>query len=209
MKFEKLSKDKIKVTINTDDLDYNNIDFSDFMTNSDETHSLFLHVLETAEKDYGFSTENYNLKVETVALSNGNFSLTITRVLDNVANSEVVSPKKPRVSRKIPNINSTSVIYKFNSFDDFCNLSNSLNNSTLFNYKQISKDSVLYYYKDKYYLLLKEINIKFHNLKGLFAIFTEFATYVNSSNIFNAKLYESGKVIFKKRALQNCIKYFN
>ena len=73
MKFEKISKDKIKVTITLDELNRNDIDFNSFMANSKETQSLFLDVLNTAEKDYGFSTDNYDLKVETIALSDRNF----------------------------------------------------------------------------------------------------------------------------------------
>ena len=49
------------------------------MSDSSETQSLFLSVLDKAEKDYGFITDNYQLKVETYALDNGTFMLTITR----------------------------------------------------------------------------------------------------------------------------------
>ncbi len=73
MKFEKISKDKIKVTISIDDLDKNDIDFNSFMADSEETQSLFLDVLDTAERDYGFITQNYDLKIETIALSDRNF----------------------------------------------------------------------------------------------------------------------------------------
>lgn len=37
MKFEKISKDKIKVTINIDDLNKKDIDLHSFMADSDET----------------------------------------------------------------------------------------------------------------------------------------------------------------------------
>lgn len=79
MKFEKVNNDKMKITLSSADLEANDIDFHSFMSNSNETQSLFLAVLDKAERDYGFSTENYQLKVETLALDNGNFILTITR----------------------------------------------------------------------------------------------------------------------------------
>ena len=207
MKFEKLNKDKIKVTLNTDDLTANDIDFHSFMSNSDETHSLFLDVLEKAEKDYGFSTENYNLKVETVALANGNFILTITRVLDNELNTEPIR-KKLHVSRKIPVVENSSIIYKFNSFDDFCNFSLALDNTSLINYKKIAKDYILYNYQNKYYLIMSNINIKSRELKNLFSLITEFATYVSSNDTYIAKLHEIGSIVFNKKAIQTCIKYF-
>ena len=64
MKFEKVNNDKIKVTLSKADLEANDIDMHSFMSNSEETQSLFLSVLDKAERDYGFSTDNYKLKVE-------------------------------------------------------------------------------------------------------------------------------------------------
>lgn len=208
MKFEKISKDKIKVTLNTDDLNKNNIDLTSFLSSdSDTSHSLFLNVLETAERDYGFTTENYNLRVETIALSNGSFILTITRVLDN---SKIDSNHRsgPKANRKSTTFNADCVIYKMKSFDDFCKLSNILNNLNI-KFSSISKNCSLYSYLNKYYLVLEKINLKNNNLKGIFAIFTEFAVFAGSSNVIIAKLNESGKIIFKNRAFQNCLKYFS
>lgn len=143
MKFEKINKDKIKVTLDNEDLIKNCIDLHSFMSNSKESHSLFLDVLEKAEKDYGFSTENYNLKVETLALSDGNFILTITRILESDLQNHELLEKKLRVTRKKHNEKISVAIYKFNTFDDFCNLTQSLNTSTLIDTDDIC--SVLYY----------------------------------------------------------------
>ena len=210
MKFEKINQDKIKVTINSEDLKKNDIDLHSFMADSDETQSLFLDVLDMAEKDLGFSTQNYNLKVETVALSDGVFILTITRVSDNSINnieSTYSAKKRLKVNRKTPDI-AASIVYRFNSFDDFCQFSNMLYDNISDNFKKIAKDTILYYYQNSYYLIFININIRFNELKKAFSLITEFATYVNSSDIFIAKIYESGKPIFKKNALGNCKKYF-
>lgn len=209
MKFEKINKDKIKVTLNSEDLSKNCIDFHSFMSNSDETHSLFLDVLDKAEKDYGFSTKNYNLKVETVALSDGNFILTITRALDTDAEnkSDTYVRKKLRVTRKLPKEVSASAVYRLSSFEDFCSLTNAIYNNKLIDVETICKDSCLYSYNNKYYLILKQINSS-AGLKILFSLITEFATYINSSYTFMAKLHENGQIIFEHNAIQNCIKYF-
>lgn len=213
MKFEKINKDKIKVILNNEDLNSKDIDFVSFMSDSNQTHSLFLDVLETAERDYGFITENYNLKVETVALANGNFILTITRILDTNTNTNTNTSsntkKKPSIRRKIPKLtNNSSVIYKFNSFDDFCDFVLTLNQEKTISYKNFSKDTVLYSYHNQYYLILKDINVKFVNFKSLFALLSEFSCYCNSSDIFIAKLHESGSIVFKSKAIQKCMKYF-
>ena len=210
MKFEKINNDKIKVTINKDDLSANDMDFHSFMSNSKETHSLFLSVLERAEKDYNFSTKDYSLRVETVALADGNFILTITRVLEPSGSFTESTPtkKKLKVARKIPKAETASVIYKFNTFEDFCDLANFIYAMPQFNYADLAKDFSLYKYNDKYYLSLSNINKDFKALKGVFASITEFGTYVDSAEIFEAKLFESGSIIFKNNAIENCIKHF-
>lgn len=206
MKFEKINKDKIKVTLDNEDLIKNCIDLHSFMSNSEESHSLFLDVLEKAEKDYGFSTENYNLKVETLALSDGNFILTITRILESDLQNRAPR-KKLRVTRKNHNEKIAVAIYKFNTFDDFCNLTQSLNTSTLIDTDDICSDSILYSYNNNYYLILDNIHIS-TNANSLLAMLTEFSTYVSSSNSYISKLHENGNLIFKSRAIQNCEKFF-
>ena len=206
MKFEKINKDKIKVTLDNEDLIKNCIDLHSFMSNSKESHSLFLDVLEKAEKDYCFSTENYNLKVETLALSDGNFILTITRVLESDAPNQAPR-KKLRVTRKKHDEKISVAIYKFNTFDDFCNLTQSLNTTTLINIDDIFSNSILYSYNNNYYLILDDIHVN-NNANSLFALLTEFSTYVSSSNSYISKLHENGNLIFKNRAIQNCEKFF-
>lgn len=209
MKIEKINKDKIKVTLNNDDLLANDIDFHSFMSDSEETHSLFLNVLKKAETDFDFSTDNYRLRVETIALANGNFVMTITRELDKISSLGI--NKKPKANIKIPNHITSSVIYKFQTFDDFELFINYINKNSLdLNINVLFKDTILYKYNNCYYLIFKEINVKYPNkLKKLFSSIVEFSTYVDFSDIFIAKLYENGKVIFDKKAIQNYNKYFN
>lgn len=210
MKFEKVNNDKIKITLSSADLEANDIDFHSFMANSHETQSLFLTVLDKAERDYGFSTDNYRLKVETLALDDGNFILTITRSRDSeYKDSTNGSRRKFKVSRKVPNSNlSASIIYKFNTFDDFCGFVNFLSASFLPNTDKISKTSMLYCYNGVYYLVFNNVNAKYPFLKVIYSSITEFGTYVDYSKAFIAKLHESGNLIIKDHAIKVCKKYF-
>ena len=79
MKFEKLNENKIRITLNNQDLIEKNIDFHSFMSNSKESQNLFLDMLDEAEKKVGFVTKDYKLRIEALAMSDGNFILTITR----------------------------------------------------------------------------------------------------------------------------------
>lgn len=205
MKFEKVNNDKIKITLNSKDLEANDIDFHSFMSNSSQTQSLFLAVLDKAERDYGFSTDNYQLKVETVVIDSENFILTITRSKAGVSSS---TKKKCKVYRKVPNPLSASLIYKFNTFEDFCSFVEFLSFSAFSNIEKISKSSILYCYNGNYYLVFNAINVKYPYLKAFYSVITEFATYINYSEAFVAKLYESGTLAIKNNAIKICKKYF-
>ena len=208
MKFEKVNNDKIKITLSSADLEAKDIDFHSFMSNSNETQSLFLAVLDKAERDYGFSTNNYQLKVETLALDNGSFILTITRsrVPNTVENN--IQKRKFKVSRKIPSLTSASLIYKFNSFEDFCDFIEFIESSELTDIDKVSKASMLYCYNSYYYLIFNNINVKYPYLKSIYSAITEFATYVNYSDALAAKFHESATLLIKDNVIKVSAKYF-
>lgn len=208
MKFEKVNDDKIKITLSSADLEANDIDFHSFMSDSSETQSLFLAVLDKAERDYGFSTDNCQLKVETLALDNGNFILTITRSRVPSTADGTTEKKKFKVSRKVPNLTSTSLIYRFNSFEDFCDFAKFVSASELPDIDKVSKSSMLYCYNTYYYLIFNNINAKYPQLKAVYSAITEFAKYVDYSDALAAKLHESATLVIKDHAIKVCSKYF-
>lgn len=205
MKFEKVNNDKIKVTLSKADLEANDIDMHSFMSNSEETQSLFLSVLDKAERDYGFSTDNYKLKVETIATETGTFIFTITRIKDTPA-----SRKKVKVSKKqdIPNMDYTTLIYNFSNFEDFCNFVDFIHSSNLPNFNKFAKKSSLYSLNNSYYLILSNINSKYSHTKIIYSSITEFGKYVTPVIGLAQKIAESGTVVIKSNAIKTCEKYF-
>ena len=208
MKFEKLNENKIRITLNNQDLIEKNIDFHSFMSNSKESQNLFLDMLDEAEKKVGFVTKDYKLRIEALAMSDGNFILTITRFGKNIENiSKLPKNNKLKIKRKNLDMTSKQLIYKFDSFHDFCEFSNFI--SKLDHFYTIAKNMTLYCYQNTYYLSISNIDTEHKNIKKLYTIITEFATYVDNSEIFGRKLTESGKVIIKNNAIKTCVKFFN
>ena len=80
LQIEKITENKIKITLNIKDLKEKNIDLHTFMSNSIESQDLFYDMLNKAEKEVGFETKDYKLMIETLAIPNGNFILTVTRL---------------------------------------------------------------------------------------------------------------------------------
>lgn len=206
MKFEKVNKNKIKVTLSQADLDANDIDFHSFMSNSKETKSLFLDVLNKAERDFGFSTENYHLRVETIVTQSGTYMFTITRIEDEPKSAR----KKKNVQAKKQqkhDIDCSTLIYKFLNFEDFCNFASFLSSCNITNFTKFAKSS-LYSLNGFYYLILSDANLSSSNSTKICSAITEFATYIVPSTGLSQKIMESGKVVIKNNAIKTCQKYF-
>ena len=207
MKFEKLSENKLRITLNLSDLAEKNIDYQSFMANSVDTQELFLNMLDRAEKEVGFVTKDYKIMIEALVTSKGDFIVTITRSLPT-ENSNIKG-KSLKVKRKYTTISNSKLIYSFNSFEDFCFFSSSLDLNILKNINKISKNIDLYLLDDTYFLLVNNLNTNYKYTKPFINHIAEFGLYVHNSNIFEYKLKEYGKIIIKNNAIKVCNKYFN
>lgn len=205
MRFEKLNDDKIRITLSYEDLAKKDIDFHTFMSNSIESQDLFFDMLEEAEKEIGFVTKDYLIRIEALAMACGDFVLTVTRSLPKKAKNDI--RKKVHIKRKKIDTNSSEFIYCFSSFDDFCSFAQFFYKSG-FKATRLASSILLYEYKNAYYLFINGVNLEYPNLKNLFSCITEFASFVNYSDIFASKLAESGKLIMKHNAINLAVKYF-
>lgn len=214
MKFEKLNENKIRITLTNSDLIENDIDFHSFMSNSSDAQDLFFHMLEKAEKEIGFVTRDYQVRVEALAMAGGDFVLTVTRFLPRNASADqdllrsTTPKKKISVKRRKANFNTSHIAYAFHSFDDFCDFASFLSRQNIADVTKIAKNVLLYAYHDTYYLVFTHINLEYPQLHKLASYMTEFATYVDSSEIFVSKLIESGKIAMKNNALKIAMHYF-
>lgn len=202
MKIEKIAENKIRIIVNLDDLAAKNIDMHSLMSNSIESQSLFVDMLDEAEREIGFSTKNCKIYVESLASTQGDFIFTITKYNND-------TPKKRlAVRRKNANVNCKKAIYKFDTFEEVCNFCIYIKNCNLENLKNLAKFTSLYTYQDAYFLIITNINLNYTNLKKFYSIITEFAKSINHADSFESKLLEYGKPIMKRDALNRCIKHF-
>lgn len=206
MHIEKLNENKIRIFFDIEDLIEKNIDLHTFMSNSMETQDLFLDMLDKAETELGFNTKDYKLVIEALASSDGNFIITVTRVLPNdISTKKTKKTVKTKIKSVTPNKQSSVVA--FNTFDDFCSFCTYVNNSTCFPISQL-KSSSLILYNDRYYLVINNLKLSIKDFKLLYSTLTEFSSTVKGEALFERKIKEYGKIIFKKDAINECIKYF-
>ena len=188
MKIEKLNENKIRITFNHLDLQENNVDVHSFMSNSIESQSLFLTMLDKAEREVGFITDNYKLCIEAIALSNGTFILTVTRI-----EKEVLKSTRVQARRKQPILTDNLLVYKFASFDDFCNFTNFLSVSLpeLVNY--FSKCNSLYQYNDYFFFILENLNTEYASV--ISNVISEFAVCIENPDLAVHKIKECGSLV--------------
>ncbi len=208
MKIEKLTENKIRVIVSSEDLKNSNLDYQTIMEKPIESQKLFLEMLLKAEKEVGFYTEGYKLLVEAFSSSDGLFVFTITKYTEKIntnPNKLKVIPKK-----KTKNLNpkSTTSIYKFSSFEEFCEFCTAIHNNTRIQSKQLAKTISLYLFNDTYYLILSNINTHYVYINGFYSTISEFASLASHSDTFKMKLVEHGKVIMKRNAIETGVKYF-
>lgn len=211
MKFEKVNENKIKVTLSISDLEEKDINLHDFMSNSLESQELFLDMLEEAEEQVGFDTTNCKVKIETLAMTDENFVLTITKANADILKKRYsASPRKvkPKAKRKLPNAQTENLIYKFNTFDDYCLFINFLVHNNFDNIFKVANKVCLYMFKDVYFLSLTNINAKYDKLQRFFSVITEFGSYVINPNLFINKLKEYGTLCVKNNAFKKGMDYY-
>lgn len=188
MKIEKLNENRIRITFNHSDLQENNIDVHSFMSNSIESQSLFLTMLDEAEREVGFVTDNYRLSIEAIALSNGTFIITVTRI-----EKEILKSTRVQAHRKTTSAESNLLIYEFSSFDDFCNFKNFLTISLPNLVDNLPEINSLYQYNQCYFLILENINCQYAT--AISSAISEFAISIQNSDLILNKIKECGKLV--------------
>lgn len=207
MKIEKLTDNKIRIILNTDELQAQNIDLKSLVSNTDMAQSLFKNILKRAEKEVGFVVADSKLLIEAFVSSEGCFIVTFTKFKSDIKTNNS-KKSKLKVKKRTPFTSSKSVIFIFNDFDEFCNLCTYINNCYLDDLGKIAKKIVLYEYNSKFYLSISDINTALESLSSFYGSISEFAKMITNSSNFESKLVEHGKLIFKHNAIKNGIKYF-
>ena len=204
MKIEKLTDNKIRIILNTDDLLKKNIDVKSLINNTDIAQDLFKQILKCAEKEVGFVVADSKLLIEAFVSSEGFFVITFTKFKSDIKNTGN-KKSKLKVKRKTLYPSCKNVAFMFNNFEEFCNFCTYLNNINFTT--KLAKKIILYEYNSRYYLVLSNITDTI-DISPFYTAISEFAKIVSDSTNFECKLLERGKIIFKNNAIENGIKYF-
>lgn len=191
MKIEKLTDNKLKITLSIADLEARNIDLQSFIYNSPESQDLFWDMMNEAEREYGFDVNESMIYVEASSNGTGIFTLIVTKTdepnfVQQARQKANIKKKNIKLKRKNVQFTSQEALYMFDNFDDICDFCKTIDLESL-------DDNTLYKLEDKYYLEIKNNNLN-HIL--------DFATIVKSQDLYIGKINEYGKIIAEKNALQ-------
>lgn len=204
MKIEKLTENKIRVIMNLKDIE-SNTDIHTFFNNMINSQNIFLDILDKAEKEVNFHTEGCKLLIEAFSTLEDTIVFTITKF--SISETPQNKNKKLIVKRKNLTPSFENAIYNFNDFNFFCNFCKSINMIKNLDINKIAKKIILYSYKNKYYLVFKNINYNYIYTHKVLNILSEFGKLENCSNNFEYKLIEHGKIFVKNNALIKGTKY--
>ena len=116
MKIEKLTDNKIRVIINSYDLEKDNLNINKLSILPLEKQTIFTNIIEKAKKEVDFEVNDCKLIIESFITDDEFLVFTITKY-------PIQEKKKPIIKRKQLHISSNIAIYKFetmNNFIDFC-----------------------------------------------------------------------------------------
>jgi adapter protein MecA 1/2 len=208
MKIEKISENKIKVTISPDDLDERNIDLNSLTSNSPAAQELFWDMMEQAEVEFGFDASDSQLCIEAISDSHEGFIITVTK-LDEDGDFESIQKfiknkfrkSDLKVKRKNRKICSAIMVYSFNNFDDICALCSKIDSL-------YSGESTLYKLKEVYYLVLTKNSFNTPDIRRLEIILSEYGRKVSNAGFYEGYLNEHGTKIVEYNAFEIIRCYF-
>ncbi len=204
MKIEKLTDNKIRVILNSEELGISNINMHSLMTKAIEKQDIFSDILEKAEKELDFHTDGCQLLIEAFSTIDEFFVFTITKYLSDMDGKK----KKLIAKRKSFHQLSQYAICSFKSFDAFCEFCSAIHSLHSIDTHKLAKNIAFYLWNDTYYLVLRNVNTQYEKLNLFYSTLSEFSKLLSCSNSFEAKLLEHGKVIMKKNAIDVGIRFF-
>ena len=188
MRIERLSDDKVKVTLTETDLMGMNIKVEQLRPDSHELHTFLFNIMETIKEETDFNPYNGQVVVEATP-SNEGISIIISKIC--ACRSKISQSQFKKVKSITPHMRAPEVhIFCFGGIDEVCGAIVEIGEDTLL-------ESALYKYENRYYYVL--CDAKKHT-KCLGVLF-EYSSY--REKLKETFLKEHGTLIAEGKGLIN------
>ena len=200
MKVEKISENKVKITLTLDELELRDISLKDIENNSSLARELFIDLLEETNLADEFAESDTQLFIEASSDNENLFVVTITKI-DNIPELKKYSTMKKSTSKNSSKKEKiTSSIYSFDGIDGLLLLCDELSKNKVF----LGKNS-LYKYDNTYFVIFNDTTIQNKNFYKTFSIISEFCSEYYSYEMFNTYVKEKSQLVIANFALQKLI----
>ena len=194
MKIEKVTQNKIKITLTCDDMEMWDLDIEKISTNAPQARDFFINIIERAESELSFDIKDSQLLVEAVMKTDGSV-IHISKInpdsdeLNKLTRARI-KKIEVRVRRKSSNDNKC-VVFVFDKFDDAvdaCKLVTAI----------FDGYSSFYKYDNRFYLVMYFINSAD---KHIDMVMSEFGSKAEKTNSLIGILNERGELMIKENAV--------
>lgn len=194
MRLERITFNKIKVSLSSDDLFHRGISNEDIWKDSNKWHQLFHEMVDEASDEFGVDIRG-QVAVEIFSLQTQGMIMIITMEDDYVDEEDLYEDNF--IEMQVTVGGCEDCLFEFKDFEDIIQLSKRL----------ISHDVIdgSIYFKDNKYFLLFEGSL---NTLPLGSIAFLLAEYGNPSLVSSHVLREYGTVIIDKKAIEKVNQYF-
>lgn len=192
MRFEKISTNKIKVTLTQKDLKEWDIDLEDPDFPSARMQDLFVFVMHRAEDELGIRLDNCRLMIEPCAEFHELLEFIITKYDED--------PRPVRIRAKQTH-RLFELIFRFDSFEALLHSVHEISDLPF-------RKSSLFLYQGSYYLLISKARIKSDYVSMLRWRFMEYGSEIEVSEWQKGVLLEHGECILENDALSSLRKHF-
>jgi adapter protein MecA 1/2 len=192
MRLERLTVNKIKIFLTSDDLMERGLSKNDIWKDSIKWHQLFHDMLEEASEEFDVEIQG-SVGVEIFSLQAQGMIMIIT-VDENIEDEEILFDGFVEMQVRVEGCE--NLLYQFESIEDIIALSHRL-------FVLNVKGGSLYSYNNRYYLNMNNIDTSV--VEKIAAFLSE---YGNSSILSTHVLKEYGKQIIEDKAVETILKYF-
>lgn len=203
MKIQIINPSKLKILLNLQDLEENNITLHSFLSGSKNSKIFLKAIIEIAEEDLGIKSFDNNFCYETFCYDFSEFVIIVSLLRDNVSSSaSSFNFIGNQLSKS--NLDKKNLLYYFFNMNDFLEFSDYIKDNIDFKIK-----SLLYKYKNVFFLELDISNLSYKEFEKLSLILSETSNcfVLRNSNSFNiykviiAKFKEFGELLISDNAL--------
>jgi len=198
VRIEKISGNKIKITVTQDDMMQWGVSIETIAEDPSEAHDWLWHILKQAESEADFDIQNSQLAVEAMPGKNNEIVLFLTR-LGEETDAARTKRGRYRIKQPVQVREATSLLYAFESFDHLCRFAKE--------WESMGEKSSIYVYEGRYYLFMTW-DKGLCSEEQIHSFVSEFADRVPLSVQSTSFLKEHGKVVCEENGIETIRKNF-